>query len=70
MKKVGKHGLYIQKYVAYTAGIAPSRYPKFSLIVMIDNPRGKKYYGGIVSAPVFSDIMNLVLHNMKIPTDK
>ncbi|QNS01933.1 MAG: peptidoglycan glycosyltransferase FtsI [Buchnera aphidicola (Pentalonia nigronervosa)] len=70
VKKVGKHGLYIQKYVAYTAGIAPSRYPKFSLIVMIDNPRGKKYYGGIVSAPVFSDIMNLVLHNMKIPTDK
>lgn len=69
VKKVGIHGVYIKKYIAYTAGIAPANCPKFSLIIMIDNPKGEKYYGGAISAPVFSDVMNSVLHTMNIKPD-
>lgn len=68
-KKVGDHGVYIKKYVAYTAGVAPSKNPRFSLIIIIDNPKGNKYYGGAVSAPVFNNIMTLVLKKMKINPD-
>ncbi|QCI15907.1 peptidoglycan glycosyltransferase FtsI [Buchnera aphidicola] len=68
-KKVGIHGYYINKYTAYTAGIAPASNPKFSLIIVIDNPKGKKYYGGAVSAPIFSSIMKLILKQMNIPED-
>ncbi|QIQ41816.1 MAG: peptidoglycan glycosyltransferase FtsI [Buchnera aphidicola (Microlophium carnosum)] len=68
-KKVGIHGRYIKKYTAYTAGIAPASDPRFSLIIVIDNPKGKKYYGGAVSAPVFSSIMTLVLKKMNIKPD-
>jgi len=68
-KKVGIHGYYIKKYTAYTAGIAPASNPRFSLIIVIDNPKGKKYYGGAVSAPVFSNIMTLVLKKMNIKPD-
>ncbi|QCI20369.1 peptidoglycan glycosyltransferase FtsI [Buchnera aphidicola (Brachycaudus cardui)] len=68
-KKVGSHGYYIKKYIAYTAGIAPASNPKFSLIIIIDNPQGKKYYGGAVSAPVFGTIMKLILKEMNIQPD-
>lgn len=68
-KKVGKEGNYVNKYIAYTAGIAPSSNPKFSLVIIIDNPKGKKYYGGSVSAPVFGRIMKLVLSEMNIKRD-
>ncbi|QCI17622.1 peptidoglycan glycosyltransferase FtsI [Buchnera aphidicola (Acyrthosiphon lactucae)] len=68
-KKVGIHGRYIKKYIAYTAGIAPASNPKFSLIIVIDNPKGKKYYGGAVSAPVFSSIMKSTLKTMNIKPD-
>lgn len=68
-KKVGINGYYIKKYTAYTAGIAPASNPKFALIIVIDNPKGKKYYGGAVSAPVFSSIMQLILKKMRIQPD-
>ncbi|ACL30039.1 peptidoglycan glycosyltransferase FtsI [Buchnera aphidicola] len=68
-KKVGIHGRYIKKYTAYTAGIAPASDPRFSLIIILDNPQGKKYYGGAVSAPVFSNIMKLILKKMNIKPD-
>ncbi|AYN24934.1 peptidoglycan glycosyltransferase FtsI [Buchnera aphidicola (Rhopalosiphum maidis)] len=68
-KKVGIHGYYIKKYIAYTAGIVPASDPKFSLTIIVDNPKGKKYYGGAVSAPIFSNIMKLVLKEMKIKPD-
>ncbi|CAL4321394.1 Peptidoglycan D,D-transpeptidase FtsI [Buchnera aphidicola (Protaphis terricola)] len=69
-KKVDSNGSYIKKYIAYTAGIAPVSNPKFSLIIIIDNPQKGKYYGGTVCAPVFSEIMKSVLKIMKIQPDQ
>lgn len=68
-KKIDKNGHYIKKYIAYTAGIAPVSCPIFSLVIIIDNPKGKKYYGGAVSAPVFSKIMTLIFKKMHIQPD-
>lgn len=69
-KKIGNKGIYIRKYIAYTAGIAPVSDPKFALVIIIDEPKAGKYYGGAVAAPVFSKIMKLVLKTMKIQPDK
>ncbi len=68
-KKIGPDGQYIDKYIAYTAGIAPASRPRFALVVVIDNPQGGKYYGGAVSAPVFSTIMSEVLRTMNVEPD-
>ncbi len=68
-KKIGPNGQYIDKYVAYTAGVAPASQPRFALVVMINNPQGGKYYGGAVSAPVFSDIMGQILRTMNVEPD-
>ena len=63
-------GRYVNQYLAYTAGIAPATRPKYSLVVIIDNPKAGQYYGGSVSAPVFSRIMGGVLRTMNVKPDR
>lgn len=69
-KKLGSNGKYINEYIAYTAGIAPASNPRYSLVVIIDNPKAGQYYGGTVSAPIFSRIMGSVLRTMNIEPDR
>lgn len=68
-KKIGDDGKYIDKYIAYTAGVAPASNPRFALAVVINNPSNGTYYGGAVSAPVFSQIMGNVLRLENIEPD-
>jgi cell division protein FtsI (penicillin-binding protein 3) len=68
-KKVGPDGRYVNKYIAYTAGVAPASHPRFALVVVINDPQAGKYYGGAVSAPVFGAIMGGVLRTMNIEPD-
>ncbi|CUX97296.1 peptidoglycan glycosyltransferase FtsI [Candidatus Hoaglandella endobia] len=68
-KKLGQNGNYINKYIAYTAGVAPASNPRFALVVVINDPKGGKYYGGTVSAPVFSSIMGGILRSVNIEPD-
>lgn len=68
-KKIGDDGKYINKYIAYTAGVAPASNPRFALVVVINDPENGAYYGGAVSAPVFSQIMSDVLRLENIEPD-
>jgi len=68
-KKVGPDGKYVNKYIAYTAGVAPASNPRFALVVVINDPQGGKYYGGAVSAPIFGAIMGGVLRTMNVEPD-
>lgn len=68
-KKVGPNGQYINKYIAYTAGIAPASHPRLALVVVVNDPQAGKYYGGAVSAPVFGAIMGAGLRVMNIEPD-
>lgn len=55
--QISQGGSYDRKnYTATFVGYFPADAPKYSCIVMISNPRGGKYYGGTVSAPVFKDL--------------
>lgn len=44
-------------YIGSFAGVAPANRPRLVGVVVIDEPRGGAYYGGLVSAPVFREIM-------------
>ena len=68
-KKIGPDGKYIDKYVAYTAGVAPASRPQFALVVVMTAPSNGSYYGGAVSAPVFSQIMGDVLRLENVMPD-
>jgi cell division protein FtsI/penicillin-binding protein 2 len=44
-------------------GFAPSRKPKFTIIVVVDSPRGVPAYGGTVAAPIFQRIADQALRH-------
>ena len=62
-------GQYVEKYIAYTAGIAPASDPRFALVVLINEPKAGVYYGSAVSAPLFSSIMGHTLKARNIKPD-
>ena len=68
-KKVGPEGRYVEKYLAYAAGVAPASNPRYALVVLINEPSAGKYYGGAVSAPIFGAIMGGVLRLTNIEPD-
>ena len=57
-------------YNAFFIGIAPISNPRIVTIVVVNEPRGKKYYGGQVAAPIFSSIVSGALRIMGIPPDE
>ena len=54
-------GGYGDDYVSVFAGLAPASNPRFSIVVMINEPQGDRYYAGDVAAPVFSSVMQSAL---------
>ncbi len=62
-------GAYSKKdYVASFVGFVPAKNPAFSVIVVIDSPRGS-IYGGTVAAPVFKNICEETLAYLKVKKD-
>jgi cell division protein FtsI (penicillin-binding protein 3) len=50
------NGRYTKRYYTSFVGYFPASRPKYSCIVVIDNPKGYKQYGSDVAAPVFKEI--------------
>jgi cell division protein FtsI (penicillin-binding protein 3) len=63
-------GGYEKKYISLFAGVVPLDRPKFAMVVVIHNPSGRDYYGGLVSAPVFHNVMDGALRLMDVPPDR
>jgi cell division protein FtsI (penicillin-binding protein 3) len=56
---------YIQgAYVSSFAGFAPADHPAITTLVMLDEPT--PIYGGLVAAPVFSELSRAVLRELRI----
>lgn len=70
VKKAGRGGYSSNKYFAVFAGLAPARDPRLIITVMIDEPSAGEYYGGLVSAPVFSKVMAGALRILGIAPDQ
>jgi cell division protein FtsI (penicillin-binding protein 3) len=57
------------RYRSVFAGIAPISNPRFAAVVVIDEPSKGDYYGGLVAAPVFGEIMSGALRLMNVTPD-
>ncbi|HUJ86862.1 MAG TPA: penicillin-binding protein 2 [Burkholderiales bacterium] len=57
------------KYIASFVGFAPASAPRLVIAVMIDQPAGSEYYGGLVAAPVFAQVMQGALRLLNVPHD-
>ena len=66
---VGTKGYQANSYRSLFAGFAPAQNPRIALVVVIDEPGKGAYYGGLISAPVFSRVMAGSLRLMNIAPD-
>jgi len=64
-------GGYAHRYISLFAGVVPVDNPRFSMVVVINepDPTRRGYYGGSVSGPVFHDVMEGALRLMDVPPD-
>jgi len=63
-------GKYGANYLASFIGVAPYPNPKIAIAITVDNPKGDKYGGGAVAAPIFSKVVDSVLQVMGIEPNK
>ena len=69
-RMASESGGYSRKYNAFFAGVVPVENPRFSMVVVVNDPDPSKgYYGGLISGPVFKNVMEGTLRLMDVPPD-
>lgn len=68
--KIASVGGYGKNYMSTFAGFAPLSKPRFALVVNVNAPKAGKFYGGVVSGPVFREVMSRALQLYNIKPDK
>jgi cell division protein FtsI (penicillin-binding protein 3) len=58
------------QYTSVFAGVAPASNPRLAAVIVIDEPSAGKYFGGDVSAPVFSTVVGGALRLLAVPPDE
>ena len=58
------------RYLSIFAGMIPADEPELVMVVMIDEPRNGEHFGGLVAAPVFSQVMSGAMRLLDIAPDK
>jgi cell division protein FtsI (penicillin-binding protein 3) len=67
-KQEGK-GYSGTKFRSWFVGMAPIGKPRIVVAVMVDEPTAGGYYGGVVAAPVFRDLVQQTLRTLGVPPD-
>ncbi|HEV7715240.1 MAG TPA: penicillin-binding protein 2, partial [Steroidobacteraceae bacterium] len=63
-------GYSTDKYMAVFGGVAPATNPRLAAVVVIDEPSAGQHLGGVVAAPVFSEVVGGALRLMAVPPDQ
>jgi cell division protein FtsI (penicillin-binding protein 3) len=66
---VGSRGYTENAYRSLFAGFGPLSDPRYAIVIVIDEPSKAGYFGGLVSAPVFSKVMSGTLRLMNVTPD-
>ncbi|KOR30388.1 cell division protein, partial [Achromatium sp. WMS2] len=69
VKKAVAGGYAQNRHLAVFAGMIPADHPRLVMAIMVDEPRAKYYYGGLVAAPIFSSVMTGAMRILNVPPD-
>jgi cell division protein FtsI (penicillin-binding protein 3) len=67
--KASASGYADSRYVSSFVGFGPASNPRLVSVVVINDPTGEEYYGGLVAAPLFSRVMTGAMRLLNIPPD-
>ncbi|PIE17430.1 MAG: hypothetical protein CSA66_05855 [Proteobacteria bacterium] len=63
-----KRGYSEQMWVNTFFGVAPADDPELAIVVLVDEPSGKRHGGGLIAAPTFKRIMAFALDHLGVPS--
>ena len=63
-------GGYENRYVSVFAGMIPASAPRLVAVVVVNDPQGGVYYGGLVAAPVFGRVMEGAMRLLDVAPDR
>lgn len=66
---VGPQGYDPNRHKGLFVGISPVKHPRLATVVIIEEPKESRYYGGLVAAPVYAKIVSGALHILNEPLD-
>lgn len=66
---VGPQGYDPNRHIGLFAGVTPVDNPRLATIVVVEEPNEAHYYGGLVAAPVYKNVVSKTLHILNIPPD-
>lgn len=55
------------QYLSSFIGLAPIENPKLAIVVLVDDPEGGDYFGGLVAGPVFTKVASESLRYLGVP---
>jgi cell division protein FtsI (penicillin-binding protein 3) len=64
-QKAGIDGYDDEKHVASFAGFFPISNPKYSILVLVDEPKAS-HYGSVVAVPLFRKIVNIIVQSKDV----
>jgi cell division protein FtsI/penicillin-binding protein 2 len=62
-----ENGRYVSRYYSSFCGYLPASDAEISILVSLDDPSGRSYYGGTVAGPVFRNVAEKVAQYLGIP---
>lgn len=68
-RKAAAGGYADHRYTSVFCGMIPAEHPRLVAVVIINDPSEGDYYGGLVSAPVFSQVMTGAMRILDVPPD-
>lgn len=63
------HAYSPDRYLSSFAGLAPIDAPRIAVVVVVDEPSGRDYFGGKVAGPVFGKVASETLRYLGVPGD-
>ncbi len=66
---VGPQGYDPNRHIGLFAGITPVDNPRLATIVVVEEPNEANYYGGLVAAPIYKNVVSKALHILNVPPD-
>lgn len=69
VRKVGPNGYDQNHHIGLFVGAAPASDPRIVVSVVIDDPQSGQFYGGLVAAPVFANVVGGSLRLLDLAPD-
>ncbi|MGE3318262.1 MAG: peptidoglycan D,D-transpeptidase FtsI family protein [Candidatus Berkiella sp.] len=69
IRVVGPHGYDKNRHIGLFAGVTPVDNPRLATVIVVEEPSEANYYGGLVAAPIYKNVVGKALYILNVAPD-